>query len=113
MQEALRGVADLRSQIKSLTRENSRLKNDLERLYDAEDVSIQPTPGKKGNAKSVQTLTSQVNKFKREVIQLEEVCEPMLVSSLLLLNPSYRPGERTRKKLKGYASYPFRKMCLP
>ncbi|KAL5507814.1 hypothetical protein ACEPAH_5432 [Sanghuangporus vaninii] len=71
LRTALHGVAKLRSRIEHLTRENTRLKEDLDRLYEAQDVSIQPKRGRKGNA-SVLSLTAQVNKLRRQVADLED-----------------------------------------
>ncbi|KAL5527829.1 hypothetical protein ACEPAG_6630 [Sanghuangporus baumii] len=71
LRTALHGVTKLRSRIEHLIRENTRLKEDLERLYEAQDVSIQPKRGRKGNA-SVLSLTAQVNKLRRQVADLED-----------------------------------------
>ena len=72
LRTALQGIARLRSEIDALSRENEHLKGDLERLHEAQDVSIQPKRGKKGNV-SVLSLTAQVNKLKRQVADLEDV----------------------------------------
>ncbi|KAL5487603.1 hypothetical protein ACEPAI_5711 [Sanghuangporus weigelae] len=71
LRTALHGVAKLRSRIEHLTRENTQLKEDLDRLYEAQDVSIQPKRGRKGNA-SILSLTAQVNKLRRQVADLED-----------------------------------------
>ncbi|KAL5529986.1 hypothetical protein ACEPAF_6243 [Sanghuangporus sanghuang] len=71
LRTALHGAAKLRSRIEHLTRENTRLNEDLDRLYEAQDVSIQPKRGRKGNA-SVLSLTAQVNKLRRQVADLED-----------------------------------------
>lgn len=74
LRNALQGVARLRSQVDILTRENDQLKADLDRLYEAQDISIQPKRGKARNVSVLSvSLTAQVNKLKRDVADLEHV----------------------------------------
>lgn len=99
LRTALHGVAQLRSQIEHLTRENTRLREDLDRLYEAQDVSIQPRRGKKGNV-SVLSLTAQVNKLKHQVAELEAVS--VVAKTLLPKRPSHflQARKKDRKKIR-------------
>lgn len=103
LRTALHGVAQLRSQIEHLTRENTRLREDLDRLYEAQDVSIQPRRGKKGNI-SVLSLTAQVNKLQHQVAELEAVS--VVTKTLLPKRPSHfsRQERRTEKRYAKCAS---------
>ncbi|KDQ64243.1 hypothetical protein JAAARDRAFT_201618 [Jaapia argillacea MUCL 33604] len=66
------GIKGLRKEITQLKKENKRLKGELERLNEAEDVSIQPKRGKKGGP-SVASLQGEVKRLKGEVESLEKV----------------------------------------
>ena len=57
--------------LSSLKKENKRLQADLERLHEAENVSIQPKRGKRGGP-SIASLQGKVRQMQREIDQLNK-----------------------------------------
>lgn len=80
MNAVVKGIDTYRRTIHTLKRKNSKLQAELDSLYEAEDVSIQPRKGKSAGP-TVANLQAQVKKLKRENKKLEEVGQSLLFYS--------------------------------
>ncbi|KAI0065904.1 hypothetical protein BV25DRAFT_1850432 [Artomyces pyxidatus] len=65
---AQKGVANMRDQIRSLQRKNARLKEELDKLHNADDVSIQPKRGRSATG----AVQAQIKGLEADVRRLEK-----------------------------------------
>ncbi|TFK55436.1 hypothetical protein OE88DRAFT_1731132 [Heliocybe sulcata] len=76
LSKAQAGLRRLKEQYSALKTENEELKAEVDKLLEAQDVSIQPKRGKKGGPTAA-TLQAEIRKLKRDVHSLEGTREKL------------------------------------
>ncbi|TDL29909.1 hypothetical protein BD410DRAFT_780413 [Rickenella mellea] len=74
IKSVLDGISRLRRVVSTLESRNAQLQSEVDRLHNAEDVSIQPTKGKRGGM-SIEGLKARVRTLSSEVAKLQHARE--------------------------------------